>query len=99
MKKSAFLNNKDQIRQICRANDISYLGLFGSYSRGEAHKSSDVDLLLDFKKTKSFFELARLKYKLEGQLGKSVDLVIRKNIKTRIKPFILRDLKTLYAER
>lgn len=56
-------------------NKIKGISLFGSYSRGTATQSSDVDLLLETDSDFSLFDLADLQNKLENKLGKEVDLV------------------------
>lgn len=75
-----------------------YLGIFGSQARGEAKPSSDVDILVDFDQPKSFFQLARIKEKLEKVFNNRVDLVLRTNIKEQLKPHIMHDLITLYGQ-
>jgi hypothetical protein len=86
------------IQSICKENDIQYLGLFGSYARNEARQDSDIDLLVEFRTIKSFFELARIKKTLEKTLDKKVDLVLKKSLKDSLKPFIYQDLQPLYEE-
>lgn len=86
------------LTSLCKQEDIAYLGLFGSQSRNEATSSSDVDILVDFNNTKSFFELARVKEKLEKTFGKPVDLVLKSTIKEQLKPYIMKDLVTIYGK-
>lgn len=88
--------NKENLSYICVENNISYLGLFGSQSRQDARLDSDVDLLVDFDQTKSFFELSRLKTQFEKLFHKKIDITMRKNIKKTISPLIFNDLNTLY---
>jgi predicted nucleotidyltransferase len=85
-----------KLQNICEANDISYLGLFGSYATGQEREDSDVDLLVDFRNTKSLLEKGRVLIELQSLFNKEVDLVSRKNIKTLLKPFIDKQLITLY---
>jgi len=88
-----------KLQNICEANDISYLGLFGSYATGKQQEDSDVDLLVDFKNTKSLLEKGRVLIELQNLFNKEVDLVSRKNIKPSLKPFINKQLITLYGEK
>jgi len=91
---------KDQSNtDIFREQGIKYLGLFGSYARNEAKKDSDIDLLVDFRQTKSLFELADIVLFLRKILGKEVDLVDRKTLKRDFAPYIMQDLITVYEER
>jgi uncharacterized protein len=91
--------NHNAIRSICKQEDIIYLGLFGSQARNEAKKDSDVDMLVQFKETKSFFELSRIKDEFEAVFGKKVDLVLKSAVKETIRDYIEKDLITLYGQR
>lgn len=42
---------------ILRKNDVVKAGIFGSYARGEATKSSDIDLLIKFRGKKACLTL------------------------------------------
>ena len=44
------LQDKKRLGEFCRDNDIIYLGLFGSFARGEQKRGSDVDLLYKLKR-------------------------------------------------
>ena len=91
--------DKRKLENICRSNEISFLGLFGSYSVGKEHPDSDLDLLVDFKNTKSLLEKGRVLVELQDLFKKDVDLVSRKNIKPSFKPYIDRQLVSLYGEK
>lgn len=88
-----------QLQGICEANDISYLGLFGSFAIGQEREDSDVDLLVDFESPKSLLEKGRILIELKNLFNREVDLVSRKNIKPSLKPFINQQLITLYEEK
>ena len=72
---------QDQIRQmiapIAEKYHLKAVFLFGSYARGDATESSDVDLLVDTAGTslKSLLSLGALYCDLEAALGKPIDLV------------------------
>ncbi len=97
--KHSLFDPTDQLEKICQEAEISYLGLFGSYARNEAKNDSDIDLLVDFDNSKSFFDLARLQFELQDFLKKKVDIVSRKNVKSSLKPYIEKDLITIYEKR
>ena len=88
-----------RLRNICEANDISYLGVFGSFAIGKEHDGSDVDLLVDFKNTKSLLEKGRILVEFQNLFDRDVDLVSRSNIKPSLKPFINKQLITLYGKK
>ena len=55
---------------------IKKISLFGSYAEGIADENSDVDLLVEFYTPNvSLFTLSDLKYALEDELKKDVDIV------------------------
>jgi len=83
-------------KNLYRNQGVNYLGLFGSYARGEATTNSDIDLLIDFDQTKSLFELADISLFLKSLLGQKVDLIDRDSIKKALKPYIEQDLITVY---
>lgn len=59
---------------------LSVLAIFGSYSRGQQHEKSDIDILVDFNRPigVEFIDLAD---ELEFILKNKVDLVSKRGIK------------------
>ena len=88
-----------KLQSICETNDISYLGLFGSYATGHEGADSDVDLLVDFRNTKSLLEKGKILVELKDLFNREVDLVSRKNLKPSLKPYINEQVITLYGEK
>lgn len=88
-----------KLQEICEANDISYLGMFGSYAVGKQRQGSDIDLLVDFSNTKSLLEKGRVLIELQNLFKRQVDLVSRRNIKPSLKPFINKQTITLYEQK
>ena len=70
-------------------NGVIKAGLFGSFARGESTKSSDIDILVKFKGTKSLLDLAGLEIELEKKLNKKVDLLTYDSIHPLLKKRIL----------
>ena len=62
---------------------IAYLGVFGSWVRGEQDADSDLDVLVDFDGPIGW-EIVTLEQELSRELGVRVDLVPRRGLK----PFI-----------
>ena len=56
---------------------VSYLGIFGSYIRGEQKPGSDLDILVEFSKTPTIFKFVNLENYLSEALGIKVDLVMK----------------------
>lgn len=97
--KKLLIDNKKELEDYCRKNQIKLFGLFGSFARGEANKNSDIDILVDFYKIKSLMEIGGIQYDLEESLGRPVDLVSRRSTKPALKNNILKDLKVLYEKK
>lgn len=89
-----------EIRQILSAHmpalaqryRIKSLGVFGSYVRGEARDTSDIDLLVEFSETPDIFKFMDLEEDLTAFLGLKVDLVTRPALKGKIGDRILREV-------
>lgn len=88
--------NQKKLQDTCKTNNVAFLGIFGSYSRGEETKKSDLDLLVDFTTSKSYFELIDVESEFSKIFGKKIDLVTRGALNKYIRPYVYSDLKTLY---
>ncbi|MGH9834467.1 MAG: type VII toxin-antitoxin system MntA family adenylyltransferase antitoxin [Blastocatellia bacterium] len=82
--------------EICRQNDVSRIGVFGSMARGEATEQSDIDLLLEFSKRKSLLGVVMLEQQLTEALGRKVDLLTEAAISPYLRDRILSDLQVIY---
>lgn len=89
------LAEKEKIVEICERNDISYCVLFGSFARGDAAETSDIDLLVRFSKPKGF-DWVDAALEIEEALGKKVDLVTENGLNPHIKENVLKDLQVIY---
>lgn len=89
----------DEIKSIIQKNKkrlqkkygIKEIGIFGSYTRGDNYKDSDIDILVEFENPVGL-EFVDLSYELEELLNHKVDLVSKKAIKTRLINYIKEDL-------
>ncbi len=71
--------------------------LFGSFSRNEATKDSDIDILVELDYTKHIgMGFINMKLDLEEKLHKKVDLVSSNAISQYISPFINNDKQLIY---
>ena len=96
MKKIAAIKPKSSLAKIIKVvkpilqkNEVIKAGIFGSYARGEQKKSSDLDLLIQFKKGKGMFDLIRLERDLKVTLNKKIDLITYASINHLLKKSIL----------
>lgn len=90
---------KAKITPILESGDVVKAAVFGSHATGEAKKDSDVDLLVEFSRRKSLFDLVGLKLELEETLKKKVDLLTYRSIHPLLKDIILNEQKIIYEKR
>lgn len=92
--------NINQIKSVIQKNmgilrdqyAVESIGIFGSVSKGEEKKGSDVDILVEFYKPLGFFKFIELEKLLSKLIGRKVDLVTKKALKPVIKNEILREV-------
>ena len=70
---------------------VKSLAIFGSVARDEAGSDSDVDLLVEFDVPANFDQYMGLRLLLEALLDCRVDLVTKRGLKPRAKPYVERD--------
>lgn len=68
------------------------LGLFGSIARGDHDDKSDVDILVEYTKTISLFDVVELHDILQAKLNRHVEVVSENRIKESLKKYILKDV-------
>ena len=90
--------NVARLIDICRQNDVSMVGVFGSMARGEARKKSDIDLLVRFSKRKSLLAVVRLERELSEALGRKVDLLTEGAISPYLRERILKETQVVYEK-
>ena len=74
--------------------EVETIGIFGSYTRGEQSKKSDVDILVEFSEDAEvgFFKFLDLEEFLARKLGVKVDLVTKNALKPYIGKRILQEV-------
>ena len=72
-----------------------YIGVFGSFARGEQGPDSDLDLLVKFGKRLSLLDLVGLELDLTDELGIKVDLVTVGGLSPLIREYVEKDLKKI----
>jgi uncharacterized protein len=82
------------VRSRLIAAGVSRLGIFGSYSRGEARPDSDVDVFVDFRPgQKTYDNFIEVGDALEEAFHRKVELVTEKSLSPYIGPKIMREVK------
>lgn len=105
MEKDDIANSKDlkEIMEILKNLDSSIkhnyhaeiIGLFGSYSRGEQKKGSDVDILVKFYEGATLFDFVGLANFLEEKLNLKVDVVSERALRKELKDQIFKEVVTI----
>lgn len=74
------------VKPVAERYGLRAVYLFGSYARGAATESSDVDLLIDTAGSalKSLLQVAAVYCDLEEALGKPVDLITVSSLEQRV---------------
>ena len=67
------------------------LALFGSFARDEASATSDLDLLVRFDGPTTSRAYFGVQFYIEDLLGRRVDLVTDKALRTEIRPYVERE--------
>lgn len=83
---------KDLRNKIGKDFKAEIIGVFGSFGRGQQKKSSDVDILVDFKEGATLLDLVGLGDFLEEKLNRKVDIISRRAIRPELKDNILKEV-------
>ncbi|MCY4064101.1 MAG: nucleotidyltransferase family protein [Chloroflexi bacterium] len=70
-----------QIMELARQHRARQVSVFGSIVRGEMHKDSDIDFLVDFEEEYSLLDHPGLLVGLEDLLGCKVDVAPRRALR------------------
>lgn len=76
--------------------NIRRISLFGSHLHGTAKKTSDVDLLIEFKEPISMFALIDIEEQLSKALGRHVDLCTPKSLSRYFRNDVMREADPLF---
>jgi predicted nucleotidyltransferase len=92
--KETLARSKAELKEKYQVKEI---GVFGSYVKGKEHKSSDVDILVEFESSAniSLLDFVRLENYLSSLLGVKVDLVERSALKPRIGTHVLQEVVSI----
>lgn len=84
---------KNIIAPIAKQHSVQRVFLFGSYARGDATSTSDIDLCIDSSNLKSLFALGGFYADLEDALNKSIDIVTESSLKYNTDIYFLDNLR------
>lgn len=84
---------KKTIKPILNKYGIKDINLFGSYARGEANSSSDIDIYCDKGNIRNLIQQGKMEDELEEALNKEVDVVFSSShMDTYFKKQIMEDM-------
>jgi uncharacterized protein len=95
------INSKEELIDFLTLNrtqlkewGVIRLGLFGSFVRREQSEQSDIDLLVEFEKSKKTFDnFMDLAWFLEDNTQRKIDLLTPESLSPHIGPKILKDVE------
>ena len=88
---------KSIVVPIAASHDVDRIYLFGSYARGEATPSSDIDLRVDKGRLRGLIALGALYADLEEGLGKKLDLLTTGSLDQKFLQHIAKEEVLIYA--
>lgn len=94
-----FLIDKTKLARLCEQNDIAFLGVFGSFARGELTSKSDVDFLVRFSQRKSLLDLVKAQRQFKEALGRDVDLLTEGSISPYLIDRIKDEVRVIYEQK
>lgn len=77
---------------LSRKFNVKRLGIFGSYVRGQARRSSDVDVLVEFSGGIDLLDFVAMERYLREQTGAKIDLVSIKALRPEFRSTILNEV-------
>lgn len=82
---------REEILRLAAQHGAKNIRVFGSVVRGEADEQSDVDFLVEMEPGRSLLDMGGLLMDLQGLLGRKVDVVSERGLRTRIRARVLRE--------
>ena len=76
---------------LARHYGVTGLALFGSTARDQAREDSDIDILVSFDGPATSRRYFGVQFYLEDLLGRPVDLVTEKALRTELRPHVERE--------
>lgn len=94
--------DRSRLADVCREHDVDQLEVFGSFARGAASPTSDIDLLVTYSPSASVgLRMVDFHVALESLFGRRVDLLTRASVERSpnkyFRRFALEHTEQLYA--
>ena len=95
-----FSLDRRKLRTLCRKHGVRRLALFGSILRPEFSAKSDIDILVQFRKPVSFFEMVSFEEELAKLFpkGRRLDVVTEQALSPHFRSEVLAECEVVYEE-
>ena len=90
---------KNVIIEVLQPFNPKMIGIFGSFARNENNQNSDLDILVEFRKTVNLLDIIGAEIELSELLKLKVDLVTKKAVPPRLAHHIDKDLQRIFHEK
>ncbi len=87
-----------RILEICLAHGAVRIALFGSFARGDADATSDIDLLVSFSSPRGLLEIVQMERELTKSMGRKVDLITEGALSPYLRDRILSEEQVIYEK-
>lgn len=90
-----------KLGKICSRNDVVFLAVFGSFVRGEQKKGSDIDIAIEFDKSKekTLLDLIGLEQELSKLFRRKVDIGVFSSLNPYVIDDVKREMRVIYEKR
>jgi len=87
----------EKISSFLEKEGATKIAVFGSYARGDEKPENDIDILVEFSKTKSLLTLVRIEREVSDCIGVKVDLLTEASISQYLIDGIKKEAKVISA--
>lgn len=91
---------KERVKDICEKNDIVFMAVFGSFVRGEQRSTSDVDIAIEYDRTKpkSLLDLIHAESELTEAFRRKVDLGLLHSLNPLVAEDVKKEMRVIYEK-
>ena len=86
----------NEIVDFLKSKGATKVAVFGSYFRNEDTPKSDIDVMVDFRKSIDLFDIIGIEQDLAKKIGLKVDLLTEEDISPYIISEVKKNMKILY---
>ena len=87
----------EKIIKILSKYNVKIISIFGSFSKDEETRESDIDILVEFNEVKSLYDLVGIEMEIKEEIGLKVDLVTKDSVSPYLIDTIMNEAKLIYG--